>query len=84
MGSRQRFVLSYALVAMVPFTVLTFLNTTDIGVYISGYTIAYFGLRLTMNPKLRLRVDVLGLMLLAFLIYFVALRVSSIVGVPLL
>jgi hypothetical protein len=81
LDSRQRFVLVYAMVAMVPFTVFTFLNTTNLGVYVSGYTIGYFVLRLTMNPKLRLKVDVLGLILLALLIYFVAVRVFSIVGV---
>lgn len=83
MDSRQRFVLAYAAVAMVPFTVLTFLNTIDLGVYVSAYTIAYFALRLIMNPKLRLKVDVLGLVLLALFVYFVAVRVASVLGVGL-
>jgi len=81
MDSRQRFVLVYAAMAMIPFTVFTFLNTTDIGIFVSAYTIEYFALRLIMNPKLRLKVDVLGLILLALFIYFVALRVASILGV---
>ena len=68
---------------MIPFTVFTFLNTTDIGVFVSAYTIEYFALRLIMNPKLRLKVDVLGLILLALFLYFVALRVASILGVAL-
>ena len=81
MDSRQRFVLVYAAMAMIPFTVFAFLNTTDIGIFVSSYTIEYFALRLIMNPKLRLKVDVLGLILLALFIYFVALRVASILGV---
>jgi len=81
MDSRQRFVLVYAAMAMIPFTVFTFLNATDIGIFVSAYTIEYFALRLIMNPKLRLKVDVLGLILLALFIYFVALRVASILGV---
>ena len=84
MDSRQRFVLVYAGLAMVPFTVFTFLNTTDLGIFVSAYTIEYFALRLIMNPKLRLKVDVLGLVMLALFLYFVAERVASILGVTLL
>jgi hypothetical protein len=84
LDSRQRFVLAYASIAMVPFVVLTFLNTMDLGIFVSSYTIEYFALRLVMNPRLRLKVDVLGLLLLALFIYFVALRVSGILGVGLL
>ncbi len=83
MDSRQRFVLVYAATAMVPFTVFAFLNVNDGGLYVTGYTIVYFALRLTMNPKLRFRVDVLGLALLALFVWFVALRVGSIAGVGL-
>ena len=83
MDSRQRFVVAYAAGAMIPFTVFTFLNTSDLGLYVSGYTIAYFALRLIMNPKLRLKVDVLGLVLLALFVFFIALRVGSILGVSL-
>ena len=68
---------------MIPFTVFTFLNTTDMGIFVSAYTIEYFALRLIMNPKLRLKVDVLGLLLLVLFLYFVALRVASILGVAL-
>jgi len=84
MDSRQRFVLVYAGVAMIPFAVFTFLNTTDLGIFVSAYTIEYFALRLIMNPKLRLKVDLLGLILLALFIYFVSIRVASILGVNLL
>ena len=83
MDSRQRFVLIYATMAMIPFTVFTFLNTNDLGIFVSAYTIEYFALRLIMNPKLRLRVDVLGLILLVLFVYFVAVRVASILGVAL-
>jgi hypothetical protein len=68
---------------MVPFTVFAFLNTTDLGIYVSSYTIEYFALRLIMNPKIRLKVDMLGLVLLALFVYFVALRVAGILGVAL-
>jgi len=78
MDSRQRFVLVFAAAAMVPFTVFTFLNTSDIGIFISSYTILYFALRLILNPRMRLRVDVLGLILLALFAYIVAERVLSI------
>ena len=80
MDSRQRFVLLYAVVALAPFTVFTFLNTNDIGVFVSSYTIVYFALRLMLNPKMRLRVDVLGLVLLALFVFFVAERVVSVLG----
>ena len=84
MDSRQRFVLVYASIAMIPLVVFTFLNTTDLGVFVSAYTIEYFALRLIMNPKLRLKVDVLGLILLILFLYIVAMRVASILGVNLL
>jgi len=83
MDSRQRFVMVYAALAMIPFTVFTFLNTTDIGIFVSAYTVEYFALRLIMNPKLRLKVDALGLILLVLFLYFVAIRVASILGVNL-
>lgn len=83
MDSRQRFVLAYTVATTIPFTVFTFLNTTDLGVYISVYSIEYFALRLVMNPKLRLKVDVLGFALLALLLYFVASRIASVFGVSL-
>lgn len=83
MDSRQRFVLVYAAAAMIPFTVFTFLNSTDLGVFVSSYTIMYFALRLILNPKMRLSVDILGLVLLVLFAYFVAVRVAGILGVSL-
>ena len=80
MDSRQRFVLVFGSAAMVPFVVLTFLNVQDIGIFVSAFAIEYFALRLVLNPKLRLKIDVLGFALLAFFVYFIALRVASILG----
>ena len=80
MDSRQRFILIYSAAALTPFVLFTFLNTGDIGIYVSSYTIVYFALRLTLNPKIRLKVDVLGLLLLALFLYFVAQRVFSVLG----
>ena len=75
--------LVYAALAMVPFTAFTFLNANDLGVFVSVYTIEYFALRLILSPKLRLKVDVLGLALLVLFAYFIGLRVAGILGVPL-
>lgn len=83
MDSRQRFVLIYASLAMVPFTAFTFLNTGDLGIFVSSYTIEYFALRLVLNPRMRLKFDVLGLVLLVLFVYFIALRVAGILGVGL-
>ena len=69
---------------MIPFTVFTFLNTTDMGIFVSAYTIEYFALRLIMNPKLRLKIDALGLILLTLFLYFVVMRVANILGVSIL
>jgi hypothetical protein len=83
LDSRQRFVIVYAALSMLPFTVFTFLNTNDFGVFVITYTIEYFALRLILNPKMRLKLDVLGLILIVLFAYFVALRVAGILGVPL-
>jgi hypothetical protein len=65
---------------MVPFVVFTFLNTNDFGVFASSYTIVYFVLRLVFNPRLRLKVDVLGLFLLVVLVLSVAQHVLAVLG----
>lgn len=78
MNSRQRFVLVFATVTAVPFTVFTFLNISDIGIYTSSYTILYFALSLMLNPKMRLRVDVLGIALILLSAYFVSQSAFSI------
>lgn len=80
MDSRQRFILTYSAAALTSFVLFTFLNTDNVGIYVSSYTIVYFALRLTLNPKIRLKVDVLGLLLLALFLYFVAQRVFSVLG----
>ena len=81
MDSRQRFIIIYSAASLTPFVLFTFLNTNDIGIYVSSYTIVYFALRLTLNPKIRLKVDVLGLLLLALFLYFVAQQVIAVRGV---
>ncbi len=78
MDSRQRFVLTYASAAMIPFTVFTFLNTNDFGLFVSAYTLEYFALRLVLNPKMRLRLDVLGLALLALFVLFLWLGAARV------
>jgi len=80
MDSRQRFVLAFAVLSMTAFVVFTFLNTNDIGLYASSFTIIYFALRLILNPRIRLQFDVLSLLLLAVFAYYVAERVISILG----
>jgi hypothetical protein len=80
MDSRQQFVLIFTLLSMIAFTSFTFLNTNDIGLYASSYTIIYFALRLILNPKIRLRVDVLSLILLAIFVFYVSQRVIGILG----
>ncbi|MDG6906669.1 MAG: hypothetical protein JRN20_12890 [Nitrososphaerota archaeon] len=79
--SRQRFVIVYSAISLLALTVLAFLNTNDLGVYVSSFAIIYFALRLIFNPKLRTRLDILGLVLLVFFAYYVAERVLSILGV---
>ena len=80
MDSRQQFVLSFAALSMTAFVIFTFLNTNDIGLYASSFTIIYFALRLILNPRIRLKVDVLSLILLGVFVYYVAERVISILG----
>ncbi|MDG6906021.1 MAG: hypothetical protein JRN20_09585 [Nitrososphaerota archaeon] len=80
MDSRQQFVIIFAGLSMISFVVLTFLNTIDFGIYASSFTIIYFALRLILNPKIRISVDILSLILLAIFVYFVAERVIAILG----
>ncbi len=65
---------------MIAFTVLTFLNIVQIGIYASSYTIIYFALRLILNPKIRVKIDVLSLVLLGIFVYYVSERVLAILG----
>lgn len=78
--SRQRFVVAYAVLSLIALTVFAFLNTNDLGIFVSSFAIIYFALRLILNPKIRTRVDVLGLVLLALFAYYVSVRVLSILG----
>ena len=65
---------------MIPFVVFTFLNTIDLGLYVASFTVVYFALMLGLNPKIRWRVDVLAIILLAFFTYFVAERIIGILS----
>lgn len=65
---------------MIAFTVLTFLNIVQIGIYASSYTIIYFALRLILNPKIRMKIDVLSLVLLGIFVYYVSERVLAILS----
>lgn len=78
MDSRQKFVLIYAVVTMIPFTAFTLLNVTDMGVFVSSFVIVYFVLRLVLNPRIRTRFDFLSLVLLAMFVYYVAERIAAI------
>lgn len=78
LDSRQKFVFLYAIISMVPFTIFTLLNVTDLGIFVSSFVIVYFVLRLVLNPKMKTKIDFLSLILLTFFIYFVAERVIAI------
>ena len=78
MDSRQQFVLVFTSLSMISFTVLAFLNTTEIGIYASSFAIIYFAIRLILNPKIRISVDVLGLLLLVIFLLYVSQRIISI------
>jgi hypothetical protein len=80
MDSKVRFILIYASCSMVAFVILAFFNTNDPGLYVSSFAILYFALRMIFNPKIRISVDVLGLALLAFFVYYVSERIISILG----
>ena len=80
MDSRQRFVLIFAAVSLGAFVILTFLNTSDLGLYASSYTIIYFALRLIFNPKIRTSVDLLSLALLGIFLFYISQRVLAILG----
>jgi hypothetical protein len=78
LDSRQKFVIIYAIASMIPFTVFTLLNVTDIGIFVSSFVIIYFVLRLVLNPRIKTKVDFLSLVLLGLFVYFVAERVIAI------
>ncbi|HZW58405.1 MAG TPA: hypothetical protein VFF30_19110 [Nitrososphaerales archaeon] len=80
MDSRQRFVIIFASVAMIAFVTLAFLNSNQMGLFVSSYAIIYFALRLLFNPRMRLRLDVLGIVLLVLFVYYVAQQVALILA----
>jgi len=80
MDSKVRFVLIYASCSMIAYVTLTFLNANDLGLYLSSFAVLYFVLRLIFNPRVRISVDVLGLVLLLFFVYYVGERVLAVLG----
>jgi hypothetical protein len=83
MDSRQRFVLTYAALAMATSILFTLLDSSDLGLFVSAYAIEYFAIRLILNPKMRFKVDLLGLALLILFVVFTVQRVAGILGVSL-
>jgi hypothetical protein len=83
MDFRQKFVLTYAALTMTSFAVFLFLNTNDTGIFISALTIEYFVLKSIMQPKMRFKIDLPGLILLALFVSFIVLRAVAILGVSL-
>ena len=65
----------YSAALLVPFVILTSLGVNQLGVFVSSYLVVHLALRLVFDPKLRLKVDVLGLGLFAAFAYFVAQQV---------
>ena len=63
---------------MVPFVFLSSINVDDLGVFMGSYTMVYFALRIVFKPRLRLKVDVLGLLLLVAFVILVAEHVRGV------
>lgn len=79
--SRQRFVMLYAIVSLVPFTLLAFLNSTDITLYIIAFILSYLFLRVIVNPRFRLSVDLLTYGFLVIFFVIIALRALSLLNI---
>lgn len=73
--------ISFASLSMIPFLVFTFLNANDLGLYLSAYTILYLAMRLILNPKMRLNIDLIGIILLVLFVYYISERVISILAI---
>lgn len=83
MDSKQRFVVVFAAVTMLPYSILVFVGTNDLGVYLSIFAVTYFAVKLAFSPKMRTRVDVLAVLLLVLFAYFaVQSMVSILYGGP--
>jgi hypothetical protein len=78
MNPQQKFVLTYATLAMGTFVRLTSLNTGEIGIFISAYTIEYFVLKSILQARMRFKVDLLGLILLVLFFSYIALSAVAI------
>ena len=84
MKVRQRFVLVFSAALMVPFVVFTALGVSDLGFYVSSYFFIYLAMRLVLDPKPKLRVDILGLALFAAFAFFIGQHVFSAMGIRLI
>ena len=80
MDPRQRFVLAYASLSMAAFAMFTVLNTSDLGISISAYTAEYFVLKSIMQPRMRFKIDLPGLILLVLFVFVIALRAIAVLG----
>jgi hypothetical protein len=65
---------------MISFVTLTFLNTNNFGIFVSSLALLYFALRIVLNPKMRVSVDILALVLLVGFIYYVSVQVLVVLG----
>jgi len=81
---RQRFVLVFSIALMVPFVVLTSLGVNDLGFYVSSYFFIYLAMRLVLDPKPKLGVDILGVVLFAGFAFFIAQHVFSALGIQMM
>lgn len=71
----------YAIVSLVPFTLLAFLNSTDITLYIIAFILSYLFLRVIVNPRFRLSVDLLTYCFLVIFFVIIALRALSLLNI---
>lgn len=67
----ERFLIILSVALMVPFAVLNLRGIDDLGALVGSYTVVYLALRFILNPRLRVRVDVLGLVLVVASAYFI-------------
>ena len=78
LDSRRRFVMTYASVSLVPFTILTFLNSTDISLYMISFILSYLILKMVFKPTYRLKMDILSYILIAIFILLVSMKAVTI------
>lgn len=71
----------YAIVSLIPFTLLAFLNSTDITLYIIAFILSYLFLRVIVNPRFRLSVDLLTYGFLVIFFVIIALRALTLLNI---